>query len=63
MPKPLNDTMFIISPLLRREKLWESFQDKLPASGSLQIGCIAKQDNGKRWIKQEAYLASMHIAF
>ena len=51
------------SPLLLREKLRESFQDKLPASGSLQVGYIAKRGNGKRWIEQEADLASMYKHF
>ena len=48
-------------PLLLREKLQESFHDKLPASVSLQICYITQQGNGKRWIEQD--LASMYKHF
>ncbi len=49
------------SPSTLRQKLKESFQDKIPGqSNDLQIGYIARRRNGKRWIENDADLSSVY---
>ena len=51
------------SPSTLRLKPMESFSDKVPANGELQVGYIARRGNGKRWIEQQADLTSMYKQF
>ena len=51
------------SPATLKERLFETFQDKLPPISSLEIGYFERRGSAKRWIEDQDDLDAMYRSF